>query len=314
MNPPIISVIVAAYNAEVYLERCLNSIAAQTLKDFEVIVVDDGSTDKTGIIADSIASSDKRFLVIHKENGGVASARQVGIDLASGVYSIHVDSDDWVEPGMLEAMLTCAEKEKADLVICDFWEEYSDHTFYNKQEPNPIDRNSVFGQTFNTLSGSLWNKLIRHQLYSRFHISFDKHINFEEDRLVCLKLLSNPIRVHYLNNCFYHYDHRLNTASASAIGFSPKARLTILERISDYCDITSVQSYYDQAVFYIAYHALFVPRKLCPDYVGLFKSHLQSIRRASGFPRRSKILVYLRMHHVPIPLHFVKKTINRLSL
>lgn len=313
MNPPIVSVIVAAYNAERFLERCLNSIAAQTLSDFEVIVVDDGSVDKTGIIADSFAHKDARFQVIHKENEGVASARQTGIDLAKGTFSIHVDSDDWVEPDMLKELSDFAESESADMVFFDFFEISKDGEHYNCQRPSPSDRISIWGQTMNSLSGSLCNKFIRHKLYSNYSISFDKRVNFEEDKLICLKLLSYNITVRYLNKSFYHYDHTQNDTSTSVTGFSPQSRLTILEQIESYCDITPVQSYFDQAIFYIAYQALLAPRHLCPDYVGLFKSHLQSIRRASGFPSRSKILVYLRMHHILIPVLFVKNAINRLK-
>jgi glycosyltransferase involved in cell wall biosynthesis len=313
MNPPIVSVIVAAYNAEKYLERCLNSIAAQTLTNFEAIVIDDGSVDKTGTIADSFVHKDARFKVIHKENEGVAAARQAGINLAKGTYSIHVDSDDWVEPDMLKDLSDYAESENADIVFFDYYEISKDGEQYNCQRPSPTDRISVWGQTMNSLAGSLCNKLIRHKLYSYYNISFDKRINFEEDKLVCLKLLSNNITVRYLNKGYYHYDHTQNDTSTSVTGFSPQSRLTILEQIESYCDITPVQSYYDQSVFYLAYQALFVPRSLCPNYVRLFKDYLPSILRAKGFPRRSKCLVLLRMHHIRLPLLFFKRAISRLK-
>lgn len=311
MNPPIVSVIVAAYNAERFLERCLNSIASQTMTDFEVIVVDDGSIDKTGIIADNFAHKDARFKVIHKENEGVAAARQAGIDLAKGSYSIHVDSDDWIEPDMLKDLSDYADSENADIVLFDYFEISKDGEQYNCQRPSPTDRISIWGQMMNSLAGSLWNKLIRHKLYSCYNISFDKRINFEEDKLICLKLLSNNISVKYLNKAYYHFDHTQNDTSLSVTGFSPQSRLSILEQIESYCDITPVQSYFDQAVFYIAYQALFVPKSLCPNYVRLFKDYLPSIRRVKGFPRRSKCLVLLRMHHIRLPFLLFKRMISR---
>lgn len=313
MNSPKVSVIVAAYNAEKYLERCLNSIAGQTLKDWECIVVDDGSLDRTGTIADTFAERDTRFQVIHKENDGVGAARQAGIDRAVAKYSIHVDSDDWVDSNMLEELFSCAEEESADMVICDYWEIYPDHIGYNKQSPSSNDHMSVFGQTMNTLSGSLCNKLIRHRLYSQYNISFNRKTNFEEDKLVCLMLLSKPLSVFYLNKGFYHYDHTQNNSSTSVTGYSPRARLSILEQINNYCDITPVQSYFDQAVFYIAYQSLFQPKTLCPDYVGLFRPYLPSIRRARGFPLRSKWLVLLRMSHIQLPLRHIKNLIRMLK-
>ena len=97
MLTPKISVIVPVYNTAKYLHRCLDSILQQSFKDFEVLLVDDGSTDNSGEICDEYAAKDSRVRVFHKENGGVASAREIGIENAVGLYSIHVDSDDWTE-------------------------------------------------------------------------------------------------------------------------------------------------------------------------------------------------------------------------
>lgn len=310
---PSVSVIVATYNADRYLERCLNSIASQTMTDFEVIVIDDGSTDNTGMIADSFAQKDNRFSIIHKVNGGVASARQAGIERAIGDYIIHVDSDDWVDPEMLEELVQCAIRDCADMVICDYYEISCDGERYNCQRPFPTDRLSIWGQTMNSLAGSLWNKLIKRTCYYDNSISFAEGINLEEDKLICLKILSKDISVTYLNRAYYHYDHTQNLNSTSITNYSPKSRLAILELIDEYCDITPIQSYFDQAVFYIAYQALYAPKRLCPDYVGLFKDHLPSIHRASGFPLRTKLLVLLRMHHIRLPLLFLKRVISHMK-
>lgn len=99
---PKISVIVPVYKAEAYLHRCVDSIIAQTFTDWELLLVDDGSPDRSGDICDEYASKDARIRVFHKENGGVSSARQKGLDEAIGEYTIHADPDDWVEPTMLE--------------------------------------------------------------------------------------------------------------------------------------------------------------------------------------------------------------------
>ncbi len=297
---PIVSIIVAAYNAEKYLNRCLDSIAAQTLEEWECIIVDDGSTDMTGILADEYVSQDSRFRVIHQKNGGVSSARQVGIDNSVGIYTIHVDSDDWVEPDMLEELVKCANDNQADMVICDFFEVYEDHVDYNCQKPTPCDRQSIWGLTFNTLSGALWNKLIKKACYLDWNISFENDINFEEDKLVCLKLLSHSISVTYLNKAFYHYDHFNNPCSLSN-QWNTERRLLVLERIGRYCDVQPVQTYYDNAILYIAYHALSFPRSHCPNYITLFRKHLASIKRAKGFRWYTKILVLLRLNNITLP-------------
>ena len=131
---PSISIIVPIYNAEKYIHRCLDSILAQTYKNFELILINDGSIDNRGKICDEYSQRDNRIKVIHKNNGGVASARQCGIENAKGEYTIHIDPDDWVESNMLEELYNKAIKEKADVVICDFYVEEKDKTTYRKEK------------------------------------------------------------------------------------------------------------------------------------------------------------------------------------
>ena len=121
MKNPQISVIVPVYNVEKYLSRCIDSILSQTFTDFELLLIDDGSADSSGKICDEFAMKDERIRVFHKENGGVASARQLGVDEAKGLYSIHADGDDWVEPNMLERMYLKITETGADMVITDYF-------------------------------------------------------------------------------------------------------------------------------------------------------------------------------------------------
>ena len=101
----LISVIVPAYNVKSYLKRCTNSIINQTYQDLEIILVDDGSTDGTGILCDQIAQEDSRIVVIHKENGGLSDARNAGLDICAGDFISFIDSDDYIEPDMYECMM-----------------------------------------------------------------------------------------------------------------------------------------------------------------------------------------------------------------
>lgn len=117
---PAVSVIVPVYKAENYLCHCVDSLLAQTFPDFEILLIDDGSPDHSGDICDEYARKDSRVRVFHKENEGVSSTRQCGIDNAKGEYTIHADPDDWVEPDMLEELYKKAKEEDADVVICDF--------------------------------------------------------------------------------------------------------------------------------------------------------------------------------------------------
>lgn len=115
---PKLSIIVPVYNVRQYLDQCIQSILDQSFKDFELILVDDGSTDGSGDICDNYKEKDTRIIVIHKKNGGLSSARNVGIKVARGAFLGFVDSDDWIEPEMFEQMLICADNNDADIIVC----------------------------------------------------------------------------------------------------------------------------------------------------------------------------------------------------
>ena len=121
-----VSVIVAVYNVENYLKKCVDSLLAQTKEDLEIILVDDGSTDSSGQICDNYAREDERILVVHKENGGLTSAWKAGIDIATSEYVGFVDSDDWVDRDMYEKLCASAERCHSDIVICGLVYEYED--------------------------------------------------------------------------------------------------------------------------------------------------------------------------------------------
>lgn len=123
-----ISVIVPVYNAEKYLKRCADSILTQIYKDLELILVDDGSPDRCPALCDEIAAGDSRVKVIHQKNAGVAAARNAGLDVASGDYLTFVDSDDYIDPDMYEAMMGHAQEHDCDLVLCDCLKEFPDHS------------------------------------------------------------------------------------------------------------------------------------------------------------------------------------------
>ena len=113
---PKISIIIPMYNVEKYLKRCLDSVRAQTFTDFQAILVDDGSPDKSGEIAESYAALDKRFIVVHKENGGLSDARNVGMSKASGEYIMYLDSDDFIHPQTMEIAYSLAQRDNSDIV------------------------------------------------------------------------------------------------------------------------------------------------------------------------------------------------------
>lgn len=204
MNMPRVSIIVPVYKAEAYLHRCVDSVLAQTFTDFELLLIDDGSPDRSGEICDEYAQKDSRIRVIHKTNGGVSSARQRGQDVACGKYTIHVDPDDWVEPTMLEELYQKAKDDNADMVICDYYTNEGSQQNYIKQEPTKLDDNVVLYELFQQLHGSCWNKLVKRACYIG-KANFPKGINCCEDLIWCILVLKCKPKISYLGKAYYHY-------------------------------------------------------------------------------------------------------------
>ena len=125
---PKLSIIVPVYKAEKHLSRCVNSILNQTFNDLELILVDDGSPDKCPELCDQFAQQDARVRVIHKENGGVSTARNAGLAAVCGMYIAFVDSDDWLEPDMYEKMMAVADQYDCDVVMCDCVKDFADNS------------------------------------------------------------------------------------------------------------------------------------------------------------------------------------------
>ena len=220
MYKPLVSIIIPVYNVELYLSKCIDSILAQSFTDWECILVDDGSKDKSGSICDNYALKDNRIKVIHQNNSGVSIARQVGIDNVCGEYSIHIDPDDWIESNMLEELYNKAKSDDADMVICDYFKHEGGVQQYINQRPNLLEPIKIIEQMLTTnmypqLYGSCWNKLVRFSCFN----SSDNLIRFEPEDLSlgedvvfnCRLLMSTVHRVSYLNKAFYHYEVRSNS-------------------------------------------------------------------------------------------------------
>ena len=217
MNTPLVSVIVPVYKAEAYLHKCVDSLLAQTMTDFEVLLIDDGSPDRSGAICDEYAAKDSRIRVFHKENGGVASARQVGIENVRGEYTIHADPDDWVEPTMLEELYAKAKEDDADMVICDYYENTQKGQFYRTQKIEKFDSdNCLYAMLYGTIANCVWNKLVRTSIFFD-KIKFEKGFDLGEDQLFNFRLFNkNKLKIFYLARAFYHYEMSVNENSYTA--------------------------------------------------------------------------------------------------
>jgi len=213
MSKPKISVIVAVYNAEKTLKRLIDSLACQTMPDFEVLLIDDGSTDSSGDICDIVSNKDSRFKVFHKQNEGIGTTRQFGIENASADYTIHADADDWVEPDYLEMLYDKAVSTGTDMVICDFIEENGKQSLYVKQEPKKLS-NDELALEFLKLHGGPWNKLIKRSAYINAGIRYVDGLNYGEDKVFNMQLALSGILISYVPKALYHYDTASNPDSA----------------------------------------------------------------------------------------------------
>lgn len=237
MNQGLVSIIVPVYKAEKYIHQCIDSLLAQTYRNIEVILVDDGSPDHCGKICDEYAAKDYRVKVIHQQNGGVSVARQTGIDHATGEYSIHADPDDWVELNMIEELVAKAVADNADMVICDFYRESKSDRIHVCQNPgDDLSASAVLRKILSQqLHGSCCNKLV-----NRSHIEgigfIPEDLCILEDELYNIRILARKIKVSYLPKAFYHYrvenEHSLcNTISEKSF----KSKVKAVSEIESFC-------------------------------------------------------------------------------
>lgn len=223
------SVIVPVYKAESLIRRCVDSLLSQTFKDFEVLLVDDGSPDKSGIICDEYAQKDPRVRVFHKKNGGVSSARQYGLDHALGEYVIHADPDDWVDAEMLAELYAKAKAEDADMVMCDFNVVRRKKVRYKVQCPPELTAECVLAQMLSQkIHGASWNKLVRRSLFRQFNVAYPEEIICWEDLYVNCELLRHNIRLAYIPKAYYHYDRQSNKSSITHKRNMPRLRSQFL--------------------------------------------------------------------------------------
>lgn len=214
-----VSVIVAAYNIQDYIVKCLESIAKQTYKNLEVIVVDDGSGDDTGKLADEFAENDNRFIVIHKENGGVSSARNRGIDIASGDFIGFVDGDDTIEIDMYEILINNAIKYDADISHCGYKvvENNKETLFYGTEKFIIQDRKKGLINLFegSLIEPSLCNKIFKSNIVG--DIRLDESIKINEDLYFNVLLFNKSNKSVFEDKTKYNYMKRECSATTSSL-------------------------------------------------------------------------------------------------
>lgn len=240
-----ISVMVPIYNTSQYLEKCLKSIISQSLKEIEIICVNDGSTDNSLEILEKFAKEDERIIIVNKKNGGLTSARNAALKIARGKYCLNVDSDDWIEQEYFKDMYEKVEQDNLDILITNIIFDYpSKKSILNDLE---LDENTIiFGKEYMKIffsdnkNGFTWNKLIKRELYFENKLQYNEKIFLLEDLELIGRIGYFSKRVGKLNKAYYHYMQRESNGSQ-------KVKLkNLMDRIEAYRSLIEFYKKYNE--------------------------------------------------------------------
>lgn len=210
-NKPLVSIVVPCYNIEQYVKKCVDSILKQSYRQIEILLVDDGSTDGTSEILDDFR--DKRIKVLHQNNGGLSAARNAGLTFANGKYICFIDGDDYIDDKYVEVMMSRAETENADVVVCGYnnvdmgGKILREESFSEDKILSGREAASDLLRYNRTVNISAWNKLYRTELFKKNNIGYPLG-KLYEDSYTTYKLLFYSDKVCYVKNRLYYYVYR----------------------------------------------------------------------------------------------------------
>lgn len=294
----LISVIVPVYNTERFLDTCIQSILSQTYQNFEIILVDDGSTDGSPEKCDLYAESDSRIRVIHKKNGGQSSARNRGLDVCKGDYISFVDSDDWIEPDMYMTLLGLLEEHDASLAVCSRYDAYenSDRKVIGKVIENPglFDAYDVLPQmAMGRISDfSVCDKLHRRDLWETIRFPEGE---IYEDLAVMYKVLIAARKVVLCEQPFYVYFHRRNSTVTStfreaSVQYPKQTEIFLANITSWYPEYTNHAVWvHMKAVQCVMISLLKSDRKTLNSHRELYQGYVQEIKKYRSIWRRDPL-------------------------
>ncbi|MBS7303622.1 MAG: glycosyltransferase [Lachnospiraceae bacterium] len=242
MYMPEVSIIVPIYNAEKSVARCIDSILSQEYTDFELILCDDGSTDKSGQIIDEYREKDERIRVLHKENTGVSDTRNQGIAVAKGKYIQFLDADDWITVDATKLLVRTMKEGGCDLVISDFYRVIGERISHK----GDIDADGILTQEefaeymmvnpADFYYGVLWNKLYKREIIEKYHLKMDESVSWCEDFLFNLEYLLHTKRIAALQVPIYYYMKTEGSLATQGINLSKtiKMKISVFEYYNDF--------------------------------------------------------------------------------
>lgn len=317
MNEQLISVIVAVYNVEKYLDKCVESIVKQTYHELEIILVDDGSKDNSGKICDEWAEKDSRIHVIHKQNGGLSDARNYGLKASNGEWICFVDGDDYISLNMYEKLYK--NRLKQGITVCGYYvvengKEIPVPGINKKLTPKEAvnlyltnERQSVSNCSFTYFGSYAWNKLYDRSVFQG--VKYPEHKKFE-DMYIVLELLHQSNEIQFIPDCEYYYIQRKAsiTHQKSIQVDSLDARLKQKNELEDFWDIKDIRIKELLALEYISILKMYaiIPRSERFKYTLLRKEIWKNFKEleCKNFPLKTKCKLMLCVH-APNIYHFL---------
>lgn len=232
MQEPKVTIILPVYNGEQYIERCIHSIVSQSFVDYEVIVINDGSLDNTTQLIEDIVGNASNWTIVNRPNQGVASARNLGLEVALGKYIVFVDSDDFLEMSYLELLYDNIVRTNSDLACCTYFDHSENgvivHNNYKERRSDIVETKEAFLLFLMGTGGVLWDKMFRREVINRNNLRMSSEIYYFEDSLFVIDYLASIESISFLNNALYNYN-RLNEGS-----FTRKIDVSWLDNVVQY--------------------------------------------------------------------------------
>ena len=306
MSTPKVSIIVPIYNVEQYLPRCIDSIKNQTLEDIEIILVDDGSTDNSGKIVDEYAKTDNRIIAIHKENGGQASARNMGLEIARGDYIGFIDSDDWITDDMYELLYQSIKENKSDMSVCGrctYSEEGQKITdIVLKEETLNLEEMSlqdyVVSKLFYSHTVVVWNKLYLRSIIEKHNIRF-KSVNEvgSEDALFNYQVLCHIKKICAIDKvCYCQLSREDSTARTYKLGYMNRTAnlVSVMDRYGrKICRIEKLKHVINlYIIFFFQWNMLQIKYHSKSNAFDLIKEELRSVGNNKIFRNLIKSIIF----------------------
>lgn len=292
-----VSVIVPIYNIDQYIEQCISSIMMQTYEKLQIVLVDDGSTDKSGQICDQYQKKDVRIVVIHKQNEGLVPARKTGLLAATGKYICYVDGDDWIEPDFIEHLLAGMERAGIELSIADYFCDMEECSWkvQERQQAGVYDTKELISTMLYTgefyefgISQFVWAKLFRRDVLYEIQMQVDDRIFCGEDVAVTYPYILKTRKICFLNYAGYHYRQRRGSMTS---GYDANEQMRNRILIRYLADIFQSSAYADNLYRQLNQYAknLYLARQIdCFD----IPTGRELLTPYGGLPENARVVIY----------------------